>query len=166
MHFSQTQLGHVLWIPPLGWEVGYFFWGWITDRFAAAGASVRAMRRQFVILICLMLPLSAVTRVESAGAALALMFLAMFISAGFIIGAVAYATHYYSSGHAGLIAGLGAGSWSAVVAVAMPGAGRLFDLHNYNAAFGLATALPVAGYFIWRFMDRARDAMPSSTGTR
>src|SRR5262245_53110302 len=33
--FSQSDLGKVLWIPPLGWEIGYFVWGWIFDRFAA-----------------------------------------------------------------------------------------------------------------------------------
>ena len=32
---SQTELGHVLWIPMVGWEAGYFFWGWVADRFAA-----------------------------------------------------------------------------------------------------------------------------------
>src|SRR5262249_31448221 len=29
MHKSQLEIGHVLWIPPLGWETGYFFWGWV-----------------------------------------------------------------------------------------------------------------------------------------
>ena len=28
---SQAFIGMVLWIPPLGWEVGYFFWGWLLD---------------------------------------------------------------------------------------------------------------------------------------
>src|SRR5437764_1263890 len=30
--FSQKFIGKVLWIPPLGWEVGYFVWGWLSDR--------------------------------------------------------------------------------------------------------------------------------------
>ncbi|MGH9723031.1 MAG: MFS transporter, partial [Bryobacteraceae bacterium] len=25
---SQAEIGKVLWIPPLGWEIGYFTWGW------------------------------------------------------------------------------------------------------------------------------------------
>ena len=34
LHFSESDLGKVLWIPPFGWELGYFFWGWAADRFA------------------------------------------------------------------------------------------------------------------------------------
>jgi ACS family hexuronate transporter-like MFS transporter len=154
MHKSQVEIGQVLWIPPLGWEVGYFFWGWVIDRFAAAGASIPALRRLFLIVACLSLPLAIVSRVASFAGVLALLFLAMFMAAGFIIGSVAYATAHYSMQHAGLIAGLGAGSWSAATALVMPGFGRLFDLHLYNAAFCLATLFPIAGWGVWRVLNR------------
>ena len=29
---TQAEVGALLWIPPLGWEVGYFCWGWVADR--------------------------------------------------------------------------------------------------------------------------------------
>ena len=157
MHKSQVEIGQVLWIPPLGWEVGYFFWGWIIDRFAGSGASIPALRRLFLMFACLSLPLAVVSRVSFAGA-LALLFFAMFIAAGFIIGAVAYATAHYSTRHAGLIAGLGAGSWSAATALVMPGFGRLFDLHQYGAAFSLATLFPIAGWGVWRALNRRSRA--------
>ena len=32
LHVSQASLGHLLWIPPAGWETGYLVWGWISDR--------------------------------------------------------------------------------------------------------------------------------------
>jgi ACS family hexuronate transporter-like MFS transporter len=153
---SQGELGRVLWIPPLGWELGYFFWGWVTDKYCGAGSSIPAMRRQFVFLMLASLPLAAVPRAGSYALTLAILFFAMFIAAGFIIGAVAYATSFYSTAHAGLLAGLGAGSWSAVVGAAMPLVGRLFDLHRYGAAFVLAAALPVGGYALWRTLDRDR----------
>ncbi len=32
LHQPQASLGHLLWIPPAGWEAGYLFWGRIADR--------------------------------------------------------------------------------------------------------------------------------------
>jgi MFS transporter, ACS family, hexuronate transporter len=147
---SQMEIGKVLWIPPLGWEIGYFFWGWAMDRFSGA------MRRQFLILMVLSTPLAAIPYVSSYGVTLAMMFFAMFITSGFIIGAVAYATRHFSIDHAGFIAGLGAGSWSLVVALAMPGVGRLFDLHRYDAAFLIAALFPIAGWAAWTVLSRGR----------
>lgn len=144
---SQVQIGKVLWIPPLGWEIGYFFWGWAMDRFS------NAMRRQFLILMLLSLPLATIPYVSSYGVTLAMMFFAMFITSGFIIGAVAYATRHFSTNHAGFIAGLGAGSWSLVIALVMPGVGRLFDLHRYDAAFGVAALFPIIGWAAWNTCD-------------
>ena len=34
---SQAQLGKILWIPLVGWEAGYFFWGWIADKLVTLG---------------------------------------------------------------------------------------------------------------------------------
>ncbi len=158
MRFTQVELGYVLWIPPLGWELGYFFWGWIMDRYASAGQDVGAMRRLFLLFGVLSVPPAFIAMAGSSAVALALMFLAMFIAAGFIIGAVAYATARYSMTHSSFLAGLGAGSWSALVAMIMPGIGRLFDLHRYGVAFELAAMVPVAGCILWMALAR-RSAM-------
>jgi MFS transporter, ACS family, hexuronate transporter len=145
---SQLEIGKVLWIPPLGWEIGYFFWGWVTDRFPGA------MRRQFLVLMCLSMPLALIPHVHLFSVTLAMMFFAMFITSGFIIGAVAYATRFFSIDHAGFIAGLGAGSWSLAIAIVMPGVGRLFDLHRYDAAFAIAALFPIAGCAAWTMLSR------------
>jgi ACS family hexuronate transporter-like MFS transporter len=152
---SQVEIGKVLWIPPLGWEIGYFFWGWAMDRFSGA------MRRQFLLLMLLSTPLALIPYIASYGLTLAMMFFAMFITSGFIIGAVAYATRHFSVDHAGFIAGLGAGSWSLVVALVMPGVGRLFDLHRYDVAFLIAAMFPVVGCAVWTalgFRDVSKPA--------
>ena len=55
LHKSQGQIGHVLWIPPLGWEIGFFFWGWVNERFSRIPASRYAMRHQFNLMVLLSL---------------------------------------------------------------------------------------------------------------
>jgi len=156
---SQLEIGQVLWIPPLGWEVGYFFWGYLTDRGRRVGVPSLRLHRRLMALACLFsLPLALTTRVGSYPLVMGELFLAMFVAAGFIILSVSHATSIYSSHHAGFIAGVGAGSWSASVAVVMPIFGRLFDQHRYETAFRLATCFPVMGLALWWLLSREADA--------
>src|SRR5258708_27898999 len=57
---SQATLGKVMWIPPLGWEVGYFFWGSVIDRAARRNAlDGGTFARLFGLLAFGSLPLAA-----------------------------------------------------------------------------------------------------------
>jgi MFS transporter, ACS family, hexuronate transporter len=141
---SQAEIGALLWIPPLGWELGYFFWGWVADKAQGRFA------RPFLVLAALSLPLIVVQRFGSVSLVMAGLFFAMFVGAGFIIMSIAYATTVFPRSQSGLIAGIGAGAWSAAVAVVMPLFGRLFDGGQYDVAFRLAGTVPVAGYLCWR----------------
>ncbi|MEZ5354876.1 MAG: MFS transporter [Bryobacteraceae bacterium] len=156
---TQAEVGAVLWIPPLGWEIGYFVWGWLTDR-ALKGAArpIAVYRRLLVTAMVLSLFLALVPRTESYPMVLLLLFSAMLVSCGFVIVPVSYATHVLSARHAGLIAGLGAGAWGAGVALAMPVFGRLFDRALYREAFVLAALFPAAGFGIWWWLNRSGDA--------
>jgi MFS transporter, ACS family, hexuronate transporter len=147
---SQELIGKVLWIPPIGWEAGYFVWGWMLDRFSRRGADpMAAIRRMLAVCALGNLAFGAIPWMPGTAAVMLAMFLAMFVAAGFIILSVAWATRVYSAEHAGLIAGVGAGSWGAGVAVAMPLFGRLFDQHRYTESFLGAAAIAVAGYLLW-----------------
>jgi ACS family hexuronate transporter-like MFS transporter len=156
---KQGEIGWLLWIPPLGWEVGYFFWGWVSDRIQQS--RVRSLRWVLGLLMVLSLPLAAAPLATSVAIVMGEMFFAMFIAAGFVILSIAYATDVFSADHAGLIAGAGAGSWSAVVALAMPVFGKLFDVQQYHAAFALAAAFPVAGFAIWWLLS-ARSSVATA----
>lgn len=145
-NWSQTTLGYVLWIPPFGWEVGYFFWGWVLDRF---GPRFRGLMLASLI-VCL--PMAWMHSLPSGSLVLADMFLTMLGLAGFVVLAVAWVTRAFPPGNSAFLAGIGAGSWGAVVALMMPWFGRLFDQSAYAAAFQLATLFPVAGYLIWRVL--------------
>lgn len=146
---SQAEIGKVLWLPPLGWEIGYFAWGWMADRWRRASSLSRLMAAAAI----LSLPPVVTPWLRSYPLAVLLMFFAMFAAAGFIILPVAYATRVFSSRHAGLIAGLCAGAWSGAVALVMPVFGKLFDLGRYDAAFVLAGGMPIAGFLSWFVLD-------------
>jgi ACS family hexuronate transporter-like MFS transporter len=152
---SQATLGHVLWIPPLGWEIGYFFWGWLIDRATKhGGAGPRTFGRFFSVLSVLSLTLAAAAFAPSAAAVLALLFLAMFASAGFVIVSLAETTRRHSVEHGAYLAGLGAGSWSGLMMLAMPIFGRLLDRTDYAAAYFIAALSPLVGGLAWRALTR------------
>jgi ACS family hexuronate transporter-like MFS transporter len=139
---DQAALGRLLWLPPAGWEIGYFFWGYWTDR------ALRRAREPDAVFPALLVALTLL------GLPLAAFVLATFVAGGFIIAGLAYAARVFSPRNAGLIAGIGAGSWSAVVALLMPWFGRLFDRRAYGLAFALAAGAPVLGLLVWALIDR------------
>ena len=141
--WNQTTLGYVLWIPPFGWEVGYFFWGFLVDR---VGPHFRGLMLASLVLS---LPLAWMHALPTGRWVLADMFLTMFGLAGFVVLSVAYAVRAFPPGHSGLLAGIGAGSWGAIVALMMPWLGWLFDQAAYASAFQIATLFPIAGYVLW-----------------
>jgi ACS family hexuronate transporter-like MFS transporter len=158
LHKTQTEIGAVLWIPPLGWETGYFFWGWAVDRFMEGGSDVRALRKTFLALAVLSGSIAIVPHIASFAVTMLLLFFTMFIAAGFIIGSLAYANRQYRNCHSGLLAGLGAGAWSLVVAVAMPIVGGLFDQHLYSLAFLAVGCGPLAGFLLWWPLSRRGES--------
>ncbi len=152
----QADLGRVLWIPPLGWEVGYFFWGWVSDRAHRVGARpIDVERRLFLLLTVLSLALAFVPHTNSYAGVMLIKFLAMANAAGFIIVAISYATHVYSTNSAGLIAGLGAGAWGAGVAITSPLFGKLFDWKRYDVAYAIASLIPAVGFGLWLWLARS-----------
>jgi ACS family hexuronate transporter-like MFS transporter len=150
LHWSQGTLGWALCIPPLGWEAGYFFWGWVIDRLARRGALGEAtFRRLFLLLGVLAVSLAATPWSASRAPVLALLFAAMFIAAGFVIASLSETTRRHGEDHAAYLAGLGAGSWSGLMALIMPTFGRLFDRGEYRTAYAIAALSPLAGAVFW-----------------
>ena len=151
---TQADLAYVLWIPPLGWELGFFFWGWLTDKLPSGRRFYSAQWKLIVLLTLLSGLLALVPQTGSYAATIALMSFAMFIGAGFVIAAMSYVTRIFSLRDSGLIAGLGAGAWSAIVALSSPITGRLFDQHQYQAAFLIPAVIPLAGFTIFSLLNR------------
>jgi ACS family hexuronate transporter-like MFS transporter len=156
--YSQIDLGKVLWLPPLGWEIGYFVWGAITDRLLRSGTPpVPAFTRCLGWLALASVPLAATPWLPAHALVLAELVAAMFVASGFVIVPLAYATHVYSTRHSAYLAGLGAGSWSAGVALVMPLFGALFDRGGYGRAFAITAAAPLVAFAIFRALTLAAE---------
>lgn len=143
---NQTDLGKVLWIPPLGWEIGYFFWGWVADRRSATAARPVGL---MAVLAIMGLPVAAIPSITSPGLVLALFCWSMFAASGFIVVSLRAAAQAYPSDQTALVAGIGAGSWSAVVAILLPLVGRMVDHGAFRTLFLMIAALPLLGTAGW-----------------
>ena len=157
LHQPQAALGHWLWIPPAGWETGYLFWGWIADRrrrnALAAGMPPASPLGLFALfaagstVICL-IPSSAGLSYAVA-TTMALFFVAMFLSGGFVVIALASGATTQSPENTGFLAGFSISGWSLTTGVLMWIVGRMFDQAEYTATFWLVAALPWAGVLLW-----------------
>jgi len=155
MGLSQAELGKVLWIPALIWELGYYFWGWIGDRF------VREDKRPiglYLLLTVLALIPSFVTTVDSWPVVLAFFSWAMFIAVGFIVMSLHLGARAYPRDQTGMVAGVGSGAWSAVVAILLPIYGRLFDQQLYAPIFISLSVIPILGTALWWWIGRDQTA--------
>ena len=80
LHMTQADVNAVVWIPPLTWGIGYFFWGWAADRYAANDPRPVGM---FVLLTVISLTLGFTTMTTSVPIAIGLISLSTFIGGGF-----------------------------------------------------------------------------------
>jgi ACS family hexuronate transporter-like MFS transporter len=156
---SQAELGHVLWIPMLGWEIGYFFWGWVADRFAA---NQDRPVRIFVLLTILSLPTAFMTLTHSWIVAIALFTWSTFIADGFVVMSLRVGSRIFPPHRIGMVAGIGSGSWGAVQAVIQPVYGAWFDRQWYAATFISMSLLPLAGTLLWLWLSRSQAASASA----
>jgi ACS family hexuronate transporter-like MFS transporter len=147
---SQAQLANILWIPMVGWEAGYFFWGWVADRFAA---NQDRPVRIFVLLTILSLPTAFMTLTSSWVIAIALFTWSTFIADGFVVMSLRVGARIFPADRVGMVAGIGSGSWGAVQAVIQPVYGAWFDRQWYTATFISMSLLPLAGTLLWLWLS-------------
>jgi ACS family hexuronate transporter-like MFS transporter len=154
---SQAQIGKVVWIPMVGWEAGYFFWGWIADRYLADMPDWRKPARIFSLLTVLALPSLLITQTNSVALTLALFFWATFVADGFVVTSLRVGMRIYPSDRTGMVAGVGSGSWSAVQALVLPIYGRWVDLRWFDTIFVTMSLLPIVGTALWFLLSRKRE---------
>ncbi|MEP7352346.1 MAG: MFS transporter [Acidobacteriota bacterium] len=159
MGASQAELGKILWVPPLGWEVGYFVWGWVADRSLQSNQEgTQQPLGLYVMLAILALPIAGATWITSLPMVMVLFFWSMFIASGFVVLSLRYGARMYPAGQTSLVAGMAAGSWSALVAVMLPVLGRWFDQKLYSQTFVFMSVMPALGVVGWWLLMRGRTS--------
>ena len=143
---TPAELGFVLWIPPAGLEAGYFFWGWIADRFERASPRPAWL---IVLMALLALPLIAVHWFNSVPIAIALLSFTLFASGGLVVVTLRTGALAYPHDQRSMVAGIASSSFSAAVALTLPICGRLFDQQQFSTAFAFVAVLPIIGATIW-----------------
>jgi len=162
---SQADLNAVIWIPPLTWGIGYFFWGWAADKFAANNPRPIGM---FLLLTAASLTLGLVTLTTNLPLAIAIVSLSTFIGGGFQMVALKVGSYAFPREQAAMMSGIASGSWSLVnfvllnaigagVAIGglriLPGA-NLINGQRWEEIFWIIALMPAAGVAIWMFLSR------------
>jgi ACS family hexuronate transporter-like MFS transporter len=148
---TQEQIGNVAWIPFLGWEAGYFFWAWVSDRFAP---NVDRPVGTFVLLTFLALPSALIPFIHSWPVVIALFFWANFVADGFVVTSLRVGARIFPPERVGMVAGIGSGSWGAVQFVILQVYGYWFDWEWYTATFVSMALLPAVGTLAWLWLSK------------
>jgi ACS family hexuronate transporter-like MFS transporter len=154
LHLTQTDINNLVWIPPLTWGIGYFFWGWAADRYAANNPRPVGM---FMLLTVVSLTLGLVTMTTSATLAIALISLSTFIGGGFQMVALKVGSYAFPREQSAMMSGIASGSWSLVNFILLQAIGprsSLMDNQQWGAIFWIIALLPVVGIAVWLVLSR------------
>ena len=158
---SQGEVNQLVWIPPLTWGIGYFFWGWAADKFASNTPRPIGM---FLLLTVASLPLGLTTWTTSVPIAIALISFSTFIGGGFQMVALKVGSYAFPKEQAAMMSGIASGSWSLVNFVLLRAIGPWSNWMNdkrWEEIFWLIAVLPVIGVSVWLVLshgDARREA--------
>jgi ACS family hexuronate transporter-like MFS transporter len=159
LQLTQVDVNNVVWIPPLTWGIGYFFWGWAADRFAANNPRPIGM---FLLLTALSLTLGLVTTTSSVAMAIGLISLSTFIGGGFQMVALKVGSYAFPREQSAMMSGIASGSWSLVNFILLQAIGprsSLMDNQQWEAIFWIIALLPAVGIAVWVVLSRGRRGL-------
>jgi MFS transporter, ACS family, hexuronate transporter len=152
---SQKDIGHLLWMPALSWGIGYFFWGWIADRYAQDDRRPSGL---FLLLTLCSIILGLTSWTSSVAITMAIMSWATFIGGGFQMVALKAASYSFPREQAAMMTGIASGSFALVNYILLQtpgwGLGTLFNQHRYAEAWWIIALCPLAGVMVWLFLTR------------
>ncbi len=154
LSLTQADVNQLVWIPPLTWGIGYFFWGWAADRYAANNPRPIGM---FALLTLASLPLGLTTWTTSVPLAIALISFSTFIGGGFQMVALKVGSYAFPREQAAMMSGIASGSWSLVNFVVLRAIGPWSNWMNnrqWEQIFWLIALLPLVGISVWLVLSR------------
>jgi MFS transporter, ACS family, hexuronate transporter len=158
LQLSQAEVNNLVWIPPLTWGIGYFFWGWAADRYAANNPRPIGM---FLLLTVASLTLGAITWTNSVPIAIGLLSFSTFIGGGFQMVALKVGSYAFPREQAAMMSGIASGSWSLVNFLLLRAIGPWSNWMNnqqWEQIFWLIALLPAIGVAVWLVLSRNQTA--------
>jgi MFS family permease len=168
LHLSQISLGHLLWLPPAGWEAGYLVFGRLADirrrNDLQRGGNTRRPGPVFALLsvagfLIMLAPMAARSSAPVA-TTMILFFLQMFIAGGFVVFPLADGMSVLPQEHSAFLAGFSISGWALATGLLMPVLGHLFDQQRYSLTFWLVACLPPVGTFLWWILAKGEVRSP------
>jgi ACS family hexuronate transporter-like MFS transporter len=163
LHVSQASLGHLLWVPPAGWEAGYLFWGRVADR-----RQLRKAARPATLFVAFCVAGFLITLAPLASisphpilATMVLFFIQTFIAGGFVVLTLSDGMNAQPRQSAGFLAGVAISSWAGVTGLLTPVLGHFFDHNQYPRGFWLVASLPVLGTLLWKLLSTTPTSQPA-----
>jgi len=153
LKLSQAEVNTIAWIPPATWGLGYFFWGWAADRYAANNRRPIGM---FLLLTITSLPLGLVTMTASVPLAMSLIGLSTFMGGGFQMVALKVGSYAFPREQSAMMTGIASGSWSLVNFLLLRAIGPWtgwMNGGNWEAIFWLIALLPAVGIAVWYLLS-------------
>jgi ACS family hexuronate transporter-like MFS transporter len=165
LHLTQGQVNNVVWVPPLTWGIGYFFWGWAADKFAPTNQRPIGM---FLLLCAASLTLGFATWTTSPPLAIAIISFSTFIGGGFQMVALKAGSFAFPREQAAMMTGIASGSWSLVNFILLNAIGAGFAIWGlqiipgtnwlnqrlWQEIFWLIAVLPSIGIAAWWILSR------------
>jgi len=162
LKLTQAEVNQLAWIPPLTWGLGYFFWGWAADRYAASNRRPVGM---FLLLTVASLTLGFTTATTSVALAMALISFSTFIGGGFQMVALKVGSYAFPRERAAMMTGIASGSWSLVNFLLLRAIGQWTGWMNggrWEEIFWLIAVLPAVGIALWYVLSWG-DREPART---
>ena len=154
LQLTQQDINNLVWIPPLTWGIGYFFWGWAADRYAANNPRPVGM---FMLLTVVSLTLGLVTMTTSVPLAIGLISLSTFIGGGFQMVALKVGSYAFPREQSAMMSGIASGAWSLVNFLLLQAIGprsSLMDNQQWGTIFWIIALLPAVGIAVWLVLSR------------